>query len=90
MKSKQNNEFLTGCLTFIVVMLISFLIVPISALGGFLTGWILSWTVGNLVCSGMNTLFGTTFRPENLPIIFAALGAIGAMFKTVNTTKSNK
>ena len=90
MKSKQNNEFLTGCLTFIVVMLISFLIVPISALGGLLTGWILSWTVGNMVCSGINTLFGTTLRPENLPLIFSALGAIGAMFKTVNTTNSNK
>lgn len=57
---------------------------------GYFTGWLTKITVGAKVCSALNATLGTSFTPEVLPWVGAALGWIGSFFKTVNTNTTYK
>ena len=83
----QVSTAVIGCST---VMLIFILSIPISAFVGMFVGWIASWTIGNMLCESLNMLFKSSFKPENLPMLFFGLGAIGAMFRSTTTTNTNK
>ena len=80
MEKKENVAL--GCAGLLGTLLFSVIFTPIlCALGGWLGGWILSWSVGGLVCNGINLLMKTSFTTDNLPVIFAALAAVGQMFR---------
>ena len=73
-----------GCITVIVMIIVSVLIYPIlSFFGGWVTGLILEWVVGGMVTNGLNLLFNTTrFSADMLPIICGALAIVGSFFKS--------
>lgn len=80
---------LFGCLTMIAMFVLTLLITPIlSFFGGYLTGLILEWFVGDMITNGLNLLFNTArFNADKLPIICGALAVVGSFFKnslTVN------
>ena len=80
------KEFSIGCLTAILMVL---LLPLLSFGGGYLTGLVLKWIIGDAVANGMNLLLNTTrFTPEMLPVVCGALGTIGSFFKSsVSTSK---
>ena len=80
----------TGCLTAILAAVILIIISPMFYyFGGWLTGVILEWTIGQTVVDGMNYLFNTNrFTVDMLPRICGTLGIVGSFFK--NTTSSSK
>jgi hypothetical protein len=80
-----------GCGTLIVVYVLALIAGPIlSYLGGYITGLILQWFIGDSVVYGMNYLFNTTrFTTDMLPIMCGTLGVIGSFFKSVSTSSSN-
>lgn len=84
----NNNKF--GCLTLIVVFVLAVVVSPILYyLGGYLTGLILQWFIGDSVVYGMNYLFNTTrFTTDMLPVMCGTLGVIGSFFKSVSTSAS--
>lgn len=60
----------------------------------FLFGWIGGWfakiTIGNILCKGLNTLFGVTFfNPSKIPLIAGTLAWIGGFFKSISTVKNS-
>lgn len=80
---------LFGCLTMIIMFVLTLLIAPIlSFFGGYLTGLILEWFVGDMITNGLNLLFNTVrFNADKLPIICGALAVVGSFFRnslTVN------
>jgi hypothetical protein len=53
-------------------------------------GWVASWTIGNMLCDSLNMIFKTSFEPQNLPMVFFGLGAVGSMFRGVSTINNKK
>lgn len=78
-----------GCMTAILVAVILTIISPMFYyFGGWLTGVILEWTIGQTVVDGMNYLFNTDrFDVDMLPRICGTLGIIGSFFKTTSSSK---
>ena len=79
----------------IIVILLSVLILfamPVISFGlGYLSGWILQITIGDIVISGLNTVFNTDrFTPEMIPLFCATMGMIGGFFKSKLITKNKK
>ncbi len=79
----------------IIVILLSVLILfamPVISFGlGYLSGWILQITIGDIVTSGLNTVFNTDrFTPEMIPLFCATMGMIGGFFKSKLITKNKK
>jgi sorbitol-specific phosphotransferase system component IIBC len=67
----------------VVVTASIILIIPFSAFMAYLTGLVMKMFCGQLICDGMNLLFGTTrFTPELVPKMFVALGIITSWLKT--------
>lgn len=80
------EDFMIGCFAAILMVLL----LPLLAFGGgYLTGLILKWIIGDAVVNGMNLLLNTTrFTPDMLPVVCGALGTIGSFFKSsVSTSK---
>ena len=81
-------EIAAGCLIAIILVIIGPLL---SYFGGWVTGVILKWFMGNTIVDGLNYLFNTTrFSADMLPRICGTLGVIGSFFKTVHTSSSKK
>lgn len=79
----------------IIVILLSVLILfamPVISFGlGYLSGWILQITIGDIVTSGLNIVFNTDrFTPEMIPLFCATMGMIGGFFKSKLITKNKK
>ena len=81
-----------GCLGEIIALILAFIFGPVLYyFGGWITGHMLSWFIGDIVVNGMNYLFNTTrFTVDMLPTICGTLGVIGSFFKSTTTTSSKK
>jgi hypothetical protein len=81
-----------GCLVSLLIGIGLIIIAPmLYYVGGWITGHILKWLIGNTVVNGMNYIFNTTrFTTDMLPVACGTLGVIGSFFKSTNTTASNK
>ena len=79
----------------IIVILLSILMLfamPVISFGlGFLSGWVLQITIGDIVANGLNTVFNTDrFTPEMIPLFCATMGMIGGFFKSKLINKNKK
>jgi len=83
----QTSTAIIGCFTAILIFI---LFIPICAFTGMFVGWVASWTIGNMLCESLNMIFKSSFKPENLPMLFFGLGAIGAMFRSTTTSNTAK
>ena len=83
---------LAGCAGAIVGAIVVLILAPaLYYFGGWITGHLLSWIIGDTVIYGLNYLFNTNrFTVDMLPTICGTLGVIGSFFKSTNTTSSNK
>ena len=86
------KDELLGCLGSIVLLIMVVIICPmLYYFGGWITGHILSWFIGDTIVDGLNYLFNTTrFTVNMLPTICGTLGVIGSFFKNTSATTSNK
>ena len=76
-----------GILAVLVVIAMTLLFPLAYALGGFITGWVLVVVfpfAGNWVVNGANAI-GAEISLDALPHIGAALGFVGAFFKSSQT-----
>jgi hypothetical protein len=83
---------LIGCTSALIVALVVLIFAPaLYYFGGWITGHLLSWIIGDTVIYGLNYLFNTNrFTIDMLPTICGTLGVIGSFFKSTTTTSSNK
>jgi hypothetical protein len=83
---------LAGCAGTLVGTILVLIIAPaLYYLGGWITGHLLSWIIGDTVVYGLNYLFDTTrFTIDMLPTVCGTLGVIGSFFKSTSTTHSKK
>lgn len=81
-----------GCFAWVIVIVLVLILGPVLYyFGGWITGHILKWFIGDTVVSGMNYLFNTTrFTADMLPTICGTLGVIGSFFKSVSSGFSKK
>lgn len=81
-----------GCFAWVIVIVLALILGPVLYyFGGWITGHILKWFIGDTVVSGMNYLFNTTrFTADMLPTICGTLGVIGSFFKSVPSGSSKK
>lgn len=79
-----------GCLGLIVLLVILTVVCPLLYyFGGFITGLILQWLLGDTIVYGLNYVFNTThFTVDMLPTICGTLGVIGSFFKSASTSSS--
>ena len=80
-----------GCITAVLIVIVGMILGPVFYyFGGWITGHILSWLIGDTIVNGMNYLFNTTrFTIDMLPIVCGTLGVIGSFFKSSVSTSSN-
>lgn len=80
-----------GCITAVLIVIVGMILGPVLYyFGGWITGHILSWLIGDTIVNGMNYLFNTTrFTTDMLPITCGTLGVIGSFFKSSTSTRSN-
>ena len=83
---------LIGCTSTLIVALVVLICAPaLYYFGGWITGHLLSWIIGDTVIYGLNYLFNTNrFTIDMLPTICGTLGVIGSFFKSTTTTSSKK
>ena len=81
-----------GCFAWVIVIVLVLILGPVLYyFGGWITGHILKWFIGDTVVSGMNYLFNTTrFTADMLPTICGTLGVIGSFFKSTVSSSSKK
>ena len=70
-----------SCFAWVIVIVLALILGPVLYyFGGWITGHILKWFIGDTVVSGMNYLFNTTrFTTDMLPTICGTLGVIGVV-----------
>lgn len=92
MKNDNIGAAIGGCLGAVLVLIIALIFGPVLYyFGGWITGHILSWFIGDTVINGMNYLFNTDrFTVDMLPTICGTLGVIGSFFKSTSTSSSKK
>jgi hypothetical protein len=67
----------------VVVTASIILLIPFGVLMSYLIGLVMKMFCGQLICDGMNLLFGTArFTPELIPKMFVALGIIASWLRT--------
>ena len=83
---------LAGCAGALIGAVVVLILAPaLYYLGGWITGHLLSWIIGDTVIYGLNYLFNTNrFTVDMLPTICGTLGVIGSFFKSTHTTSSQK
>ena len=86
----KNNT--AGCVSAVIILMVALIFGPVLYyFGGWITGHLLSWWIGDTVVNGMNYLFNTDrFTVDMLPTICGTLGVIGSFFKSTTTTSSEK
>ena len=92
MKNDNTSEVIGGCLGLVLTLILLLIFGPVLYyFGGWITGHLLSWFIGDTVVNGMNYLFNTDrFTVDMLPTICGTLGVIGSFFKSTSTTSSKK
>ena len=82
----MKNESI-GCFGAVALLIFVVIVCPVLYyFGGWITGHILSWFIGDTVVNGMNYLFNTDrFTVNMLPTICGTLGVIGSFFKSTHT-----
>lgn len=77
-----------GCFTAIILLICVVIFCPILYyFGGYITGLILKWLIGDTIVNGFNYLFNTTrFTTDMLPMTCGTIGVIGSFFKSTSTT----
>lgn len=87
----ETKEIIASVIVFLLAILAAFALPVISFGLGFLSGWVLQITIGNIVANGLNTVFNTDrFTPEMIPLFCATMGMIGGFFKSKLVTKNKK
>ena len=83
---------MSGCIMYLVILVVAVFVGPIlSFFGGYITGSILAWAVGDMLIGGLNLLFDTTrFSTDMIPIVCGALAVIGSFFKSSFNYKEKK
>ena len=86
------GETIGFCLGAILALVLLIIFGPVLYyFGGWITGHILSWFIGDTVVNGMNHLFNTDrFTVDMLPTICGTLGVIGSFFKSTYTANTKK
>ena len=81
-----------GCFTAVLILIGVIILGPVLFyFGGWITGHILKWLIGDTVVNGMNYLFNTTrFTVDMLPVACGTLGVIGSFFKSSVSTSREK
>ena len=81
-----------GCIMYIVILAVTiFVNTVLSFFGGYVTGLVLEWAVGDMLINGLNLLFDTTrFSTDIIPIVCGALAVIGSFFKSSFSYKEKK
>lgn len=84
------KEF-AGCFTVILFAVIAVILSPVLYyFGGWITGHLLSWFIGDTIINGVNYLFNTTrFTVDKLPMLCGTLGVIGSFFKSYSYNSKN-
>jgi hypothetical protein len=80
-----------GCITWLLLAIGLIILGPaLYYFGGWITGHILAWLIGDTVINGMNYLFNTTrFTADMLPVICGTLGVIGSFFKPTSASRKD-
>ena len=80
-----------GCTTALLALIAMVIIGPILYyFGGWITGHILKWLIGDTVINGMNYVFNTTrFTTNMLPTICGTLGVVGSFFRGRSSSNSS-
>lgn len=87
----MNKDNLGGLSIFgIIIAVIAIIILnPLFCfLGGWITGCILSWTIGESIIKGLS-LLNIHIAIDNLPLFCGVLGVIGSFFKSIPTSKKS-
>ena len=78
---------IVGVIAFLIVVII---IEPALLFWlGYFSGWLAKLVIGTKLVTAINTVFGTAFTADILPMIGGALGWIGSFFRSVRTIKNN-
>ena len=85
----KSNAYI-GCLTAVLLFIIIVIFAPaLYYFGGWITGHLLKWLIGDTIVNGFNYLFNTTrFTEDMLPMTCGTLGVIGSFFKSTHTSRS--
>ena len=93
MRNRNNMTLYTGntnmrCFAAVLLLIGVIIFGPVLYyFGGWVTGHILNWLIGDTVVNGMNYIFNTTrFTTDMLPVTCGTLGVIGSFFKSSHTT----
>ena len=88
-KKDVSGWAIVGVIAFFVVVII---IEPALLFWlGYFSGWLAKLVIGTKLVTAINTVFGTAFTADILPMIGGALGWIGGFFKSTTAVKeSNK
>lgn len=87
----MNKDSLEGFSIFgiIIAVIVMIIISPLLYfLGGWITGCILSWTIGESIVRGLS-LLNIHITVDNLPLFCGVLGVIGAFFRDASTFKKS-
>ena len=57
---------------------------------GYFSGWLAKLVIGTKLVTAINTIFGTAFTADMLPMIGGALGWIGSFFKSIRAISNNQ
>ena len=81
-----------GCIMYLVILAVAIFVGPVlSFFGGYVTGLVLAWAVGDMFIEGLNILFNTTrFSTDMIPIVCGALAVVGSFFKSSVNYKEKK
>lgn len=83
------KELLTGVGAAVLVGLLLFLAALVAALAGALTGWCVEHSFLSQFVLGGIELLGFRLQPNQLPALGAALGFIGAFFRSSASHKED-
>lgn len=84
-----NKNVALGCFGGIVLAILLILVSPfIGFCCGWITGWIIKITFGNIMIQGLG-LLGFNIAKESLPLMFGTLGVISNIFKNTTVNRKN-
>lgn len=78
------TEEVIGSIIGIIILI--FLMPALFFFSGWITGWVMKVTIGDLCINAFNMVFKASFDKADLPMICATLGWAGSFFKSTSTT----
>ena len=87
-KKDVSGWAIVGVIAFLIVVII---IQPALLFWlGYFSGWLAKLIIGTKLVTAINTIFGTAFTADMLPMIGGALGWIGSFFKSIRAISNNQ